>query len=111
VVQTPVTSAPKALASWTAKVPTLPPRLRSALLPRLALPELADRVQAVRPEIGTAAAWPKVRFAGLGASLSLLGAGLLGEGPLADPEDLVAGVEPGHARPDGLHAPPECRCV
>src|ERR687892_601491 len=63
---------------------------------------------AARAEMGTAAACSKVRFAGLG-QLVLRGERVLGEGPLGDPEHLLARPEPGHVLADGLHNPGHIR--
>ena len=70
VLQTPVTSAPKAFAICTAKVPTPPDApMISTCWPgwTFALPRIAW--SAVDAEMGTAAACSKERFAGLGASM------------------------------------------
>jgi hypothetical protein len=58
--------------------------------------------------MATTAACSKVRFAGLGASLSS-GAHVVGVGALADPEHLVAGLEPAHILADHLHDPGDVR--
>src|SRR3954467_9846031 len=71
VLHTPVTSAPNALAIWTAKVPTPPdaPTIRTCC-PVWTRPWSRTAWRAVSAETGTAAAWSRDSFAGLGASLS-----------------------------------------
>src|SRR5512132_3803245 len=69
VLHTPVTSAPKALASCTAKLPTPPDApMITTFCPGLTPPVSRTAWRAANPEIGTAAACSKVRLAGLGAS-------------------------------------------
>ena len=70
VLHTPVTSAPKALAIWTAKVPTPPEApMISTFCPGSTRAWSRTACRAVSAETGTAAACSKERFAGLGASL------------------------------------------
>src|SRR4051795_11476609 len=71
VLHTPVTSAPNALAIWTAKVPTPPdaPTIRTCC-PVWTRPWSRTAWGAASAETGTAAAWSRDSFAGLGASLS-----------------------------------------
>ena len=65
----------------------------------------------MQAEVGTAAACSKVRFAGLGASMSARAQCVLGEGAVAGAEDLVARLELRHVladrldRPRDIHAP------
>ena len=101
VLHTPVTSAPNALASCTAKLPTPPeaPMTRTRW-PGSTLPASVSACSAVPAEIGTTAAWSNVRFAGLRDSLSSRTAAYSAKDPRRDPEHLVAGREPGHRRTD-----------
>ena len=55
--------------------------------------------------MATAAACSRVRFVGLGASLSSRARRVLGERALADAEHLIAGPETGHVLADRLHHP------
>src|SRR5215210_2418746 len=73
VLHTPVTTAPNALASCTAYDPTPPaaPMIRT-FCPGWSLPASRRPLRAVMPEIGTAAACSKLRFAGFGAKRSAL---------------------------------------
>ena len=74
VLHTPVTSAPSALAIWTANVPTPPDApMTSTVWPGCTF-ALRTAWSAVTPEMGAAAACSKERFAGLGASLLGVGA-------------------------------------
>src|SRR3954470_16264313 len=71
VLHTPVTAAANDLAICTANVPTPPdaPTIKTFCPGRT--PPLSRRPRrAVQAEVGTAAAWSKVRLAGLGASVS-----------------------------------------
>src|SRR6266566_2251045 len=67
----PVTSAPNDLAICTANIPTPPeaPTIRTCC-PGWIPPALRKAWRTVKAEVGTAAACSKVRFAGLGASMS-----------------------------------------
>ena len=71
VLHTAVTSAPRALASWTAKVPTPPDApLISTRWPGWTRPLSRRPWRAVRADTGTAAAFPNDSRAGLSASLA-----------------------------------------
>ncbi len=68
---TPVTSAPRAFAIWTASMPTPPPApLTSTLRPGCTLARPRRFVSAMKPAVGTAAACTNVTLAGLRASTS-----------------------------------------
>src|SRR3954467_13276403 len=69
VLQTPVTSAPEALAIWTANVPTPPDApMTSTRCPVETCPWLRTACRAVDAETGIAAASTGVRPAGAGAT-------------------------------------------
>src|SRR5215218_809504 len=69
VLHTPVTSAPNALASWTAKLPTPPEApMTTTVCPGWTPPVSRSAWRAANPEIGTAAACSKVRLPGFSAS-------------------------------------------
>ena len=112
VLHTPVTSAPKALASCTANVPTPPdaPMIRT-FCPGWTWPVSRSACRAVGAEMGTAAACSKVRFAGLGASLSSRARAYSAKAPSPDAEHLVARLEPGHVLADRLDAPGDIRAA
>ncbi|MGZ4665668.1 MAG: hypothetical protein ACXV5Q_11660, partial [Frankiaceae bacterium] len=66
-----MTSAPSAVAIWTANVPTPPAApLTSTRCPGRTAPTSRIPRSAVAPAIGTAAACSNVRLTGLGTSLS-----------------------------------------
>src|SRR5215204_4619331 len=103
VLHTPVTAAPNALASCTAYVPTPPAApMMSTFCPGWSLPASRRPLRAVIPEIGTAAACLKLRFAGLGREALRLGAGVLCEGAIARPVHLVTLLEPDDIFPGSL---------
>src|SRR4029450_12616990 len=133
VLVTAVTSAPKALASWTAKLPTPPlaPLIRT-VWPGWSSPWWRRPWGAVVAAIGTAAASSNDRLAGLdetkptgaateaakppeavarrcAAGLSPGAGAVSGEPAVAVVQevgvDLVAGLEPGDAAADRLHPP------
>src|SRR5919204_5797979 len=69
VLHTPVTCAPKALASGTAKLPTPPEApMITTVCPGRTPPVSRSAWRAANPEIGTAAACSKVRLGGFNAS-------------------------------------------
>src|SRR5829696_417601 len=109
VLHTQVTCAPSALAICTAKVPTPPEApMSSTSCPGRTFPWSRKACRAVEPMMATTAACSKVRFAGLGASLSSR-AHVLGVGALPDTEYLIARLEPAHILADGLHDPGHVR--
>ncbi len=71
VLHTPVTSAPRDFAIWTAKVPMPPeaPLIRT-FWPAVTWPWSRSAWSATKPAIGTAAACSNVRLAGLSARAS-----------------------------------------
>src|SRR5215210_9589879 len=95
VLHTPVTSAPNALAIWTAKVPTPPdaPTI-STFWPAWTRPWSRTAWRAVSPEMGTAAAWSKERFAGLDASLLVWTRAYWANEPLQMPNTASPGPKP-----------------
>ena len=94
VLQTPVTSAPEALAIWTAKVPTPPdaPMIRTCW-PGCTF-ALRTAWSAVDPEIGTAAACSKERFAGFAASMLGLARAYSAKDPSHVPYTSSPGLNP-----------------
>ena len=108
VLHTPVTSASNALAICTAKVPTPPdaPTI-STLCPAWTRPWSRTACRAVSPEIGTAAACSKDRFAGLGASLSVPTAAYSANEPAPMPNTASPGLKPPTSVPIASIAPGE----
>ena len=85
-LHTPVTSAPRAAAIWTAYVPTPPPApLTSTCWPARTWPTSRIPRIAVVAAIGTAAACSKVRLAGLGTTLSAAAHAYSANAPRANP--------------------------
>jgi hypothetical protein len=69
VLHTPVTSAPNALASWTAKLPTPPEApMTTTCWPGWTPPVSRSAWRAANPEMGTAAASSELRLVGFRAS-------------------------------------------
>ncbi len=103
VLHTPVTSAPNALAIWTANVPTPPDApLMSTFWPGCTLPWSRSSWRAVVAETPRAAACSNVRLAGLGDEVVRWSTHVLGEGACRPAEDLVARSELGHILADRL---------
>src|SRR5215212_24799 len=93
---TPVTSAPKAMAICRANEPTPPEApMINTVCPAWTSPRSRTPCSAVSAEMVVTAAWAKVRFAGLGASV-------LGEGALGDAEHVVADPKRCHRLADRL---------
>src|SRR3954453_15416909 len=110
VLHTPVTSAPRALAICTAKVPTPPDApMMSTFCSGRTFPWSRRPCRAVKPEMATTAACSKVRFADYARELFLKRASVVGEGALADAKHLIARLETGHVLPDRLNHPGHVR--
>ena len=105
MLHTPVTWAPNAFAICTANDPTAPPApMISTFCPGCTSPLSRSAWRAAKQEVGTVAACSKVRFAGLGAILSVPSGGVLGEGAGGDAEHLIARLEPRDILADLLDA-------
>src|SRR5207237_8067624 len=93
---TPVTDAPNAFAICTAREPTPPAApITSTVCPGRTFPSSRTARRAVVPELGTAAACSKVRFAGFGTSLSgWVSASSANEPPSAEPITSLPGWKP-----------------
>src|SRR5215203_2690775 len=82
--------------------------MSSTSCPGRTFPWSRKACRAVEPMMATTAACSKVRFAGLGASLSSR-AHVLGVGALPDTEYLIARLEPAHILAERLHDPGHVR--
>src|SRR5579859_7559522 len=103
-LHTPVTSAPYALAIWTANVPTPPDApMISTFCPACTCARSRTAWSAARAETGTAAAWSKERFAGLGASRPARVRAYSAKAAVAGAEDLIARLELRHVLAGGVH--------
>src|SRR6266851_10176330 len=109
VLQTPFTSAPKDLAICTAYIPRPPeaPTIRTFCCGWIP-PALRKAWRAVEAEVGTAAACSKVRFTGLGASMSCRAHAYSAKAPSQVP---VADVEASRADPYEYVVEPDDRFV
>ena len=111
MLHTPVTSAPKALATCTANVPTPPDApMTSTFSPGCTFALSRTACSAVRAEIGTAAACSNDRFAGLGASRSARAtANSAKEPPLQTPYTSSPGENPVTSLPTDSTVPATLR--
>ena len=106
VLDTPVTSAPRALAICTANVPTPPDApLISTFCPGWTLPSSRRSCRAVEADTPTAAACSNVRLVGFGQKVILGPDRVLGERAGAPAEDLVAGSQPATSLPTASTVP------
>ena len=103
VLHTPVTSAPKALAIWTANVPTPPEApMISTFSPGLHLGAVTHTLQRGDPGDGDRRRLLEGEVCRLAGEQSHLSDGILGEGAVTGAVDLVARLELGHVSADGL---------
>ena len=104
MLHTPVTSAPKALAICTAKVPDAAGRaVDQHLLPGLNLAVIAQELQGVEADTPTAAACSNVRLAGFGRKWSAGPTAYSANAPAHQPKTSSPGRSPCHATAHSLH--------